>query len=315
LGKILKKKHPNLFQYFVDYIAQIRKRDWCLEDGVKEYEKRQNEFLDAFRQRSDSRLHDSIKDYQRSGKVDKDGNVITHAQRKALGKAPKVQNDDRKALGKSPKGKRGRKGRSTVLEVDVLKKHHHKKKKTAAQITPRLLNKLKVGKNINLFVIKQKALLLLKFRTFQLSTKKKNNKTKCFCKQVLNYIDETQKNDYKEKLQAEMEKVCGYSNKKCSSDPFEEIKKVGDNQRKLKSSKKSSSKSSSSKINTSTETTKTATVTNKSVSRKTKRTRKSKTNNSRKSISMHRSSIKNFKKDCNKTVQPKGITIVVNNDN
>jgi len=122
LGKILKKKHPNLFQYFVDYIAQIRKRDWCLEDGVKEYEKRQNEFLDAFCQRSDSRLHDSIKDYQRSGKVDKDGNVITHAQRKALGKAPKVQNNDREALGKSPKGKRGRKGRSTVLEVDVLKK-------------------------------------------------------------------------------------------------------------------------------------------------------------------------------------------------
>jgi len=96
---------------------------------------------------------------------------------------------------------------------------------------------------------------------------------------------------------------------------LKKLKKLVIIKEKLKSSKKSSSKSSSSKINTSTETTKTATVTNKSVSRKTKRTRKSKTNNSRKSISMHRSSIRNFKKDFNKTVQPKGITIVVNNDN
>jgi len=62
-----------------------------------------------------------------------------------------------------------KKGRATVLDVDVLRK---KKKKTAAQITPNLLNNLQTGTNINLFVIQQKAILLLKFRDFQLGQKK-----------------------------------------------------------------------------------------------------------------------------------------------
>jgi len=88
------------------------------------------------------------------------------------------------------------------------------KRKKASEITNSLLNSLDYGTNINLFIIKQKALMLLMFRNLQLQQQSGgnvvgNSKASCQCDNVLKYInDNLQKQGYNQKFLSEMNNFC-----------------------------------------------------------------------------------------------------------
>jgi len=88
------------------------------------------------------------------------------------------------------------------------------KRRTASQITTSLLNSLDYGTNINLFIIKQKAILLLMFRNLQLQQQSVGNvvgdsKASCQCDNVLKYInDNMQRQGYNQRFLNEMQTFC-----------------------------------------------------------------------------------------------------------
>jgi len=82
-------------------------------------------------------------------------------------------------------------------------------KKTASQITISLIDSLDYGTNINLFIIKQKSILLYMFRNQQLQQQNGISSASCLCSNVLKYIDvAAQKNGYNQRFLEEMNTVC-----------------------------------------------------------------------------------------------------------
>jgi len=83
------------------------------------------------------------------------------------------------------------------------------RKRKASEITNRLIDSLDYGTNINLFIIKAKAKLLLMFRNFQLQKINGVSVNSCKCKSVLKYIDNrSERRGYNEKFLNEMKKTC-----------------------------------------------------------------------------------------------------------
>jgi hypothetical protein len=86
VNSLLKKDNPSLYQYFVNYVTEIRffyflnkrSKDWCQASGTREFEDRQNEYLRAFETNTASSIlkDDAVKEYQRKGIIDMKGKYI-----------------------------------------------------------------------------------------------------------------------------------------------------------------------------------------------------------------------------------------------